>query len=69
MLKNDMDIDINEIPEITDFSQGRVNPFAGMFKNGYTVIIEHKNYDEIITVSKSKRKKADRATLVSAPRR
>ena len=40
-------INYDDIPEITDFSKGRKNPFAGKFKDGYTVIVEHEGYDEI----------------------
>ena len=50
-------IDLSDIPEITDFSKGRKNPFAGKFKNGYTIIVEHKEYDEIITVKKTRQSK------------
>ena len=57
MQKYDDDIDLSDIPEITDFSRGRKNPFAGMFKEGYTIIVEHKDYDEIITVKKTRRDK------------
>jgi hypothetical protein len=57
MVKNDTDIDLSDIPEITDFSKARKNPFAGKFKDGYTFIIEHKNYDEIVTVKKTRRNK------------
>ncbi|MCL2223921.1 MAG: hypothetical protein FWB96_03010 [Defluviitaleaceae bacterium] len=54
MQKHDEDIDLSDIPEITDFSRGRRNPFAGMFRDGYTVIAEHPDYDEIITVKKTR---------------
>ncbi len=50
-------INYDDIPEITDLSKGRKNPFAGKFKDGYTIIIEHKDYDEIITVKKTKKVK------------
>ena len=52
-------IDLSDIPDITDFSKGRKNPFAGMFKNGYTITVEHKDFDEIITVTKTRRDKKD----------
>ena len=58
MLEHD-DIDYSDIPEITDFSKGRKNPFAGKFKNGYTIIVEHKDYDEVITVTKTRRDKSN----------
>jgi hypothetical protein len=51
------DINLDDIPEITDFSNAVKNPFAGKFRNGYTVIVEHKDYDEIITVKKTRRDK------------
>jgi len=47
MHEDDKDIDCSDIPEVTDFSNWRKNPFAGRFKNGYTVIVEHKGYNEI----------------------
>ena len=47
-------INYDDIPKITDFSKGRKNPFAGRFKDGYTIIVEHKDHDEIIKVSKTK---------------
>jgi hypothetical protein len=40
-------VDLSDIPEITDFSKARKNPFAGKFKDGYTVIVEHDGYNEI----------------------
>ena len=36
-----------------DFSKAVRNPHAGKFKDGYTIVVEHKDYDEIITVTKS----------------
>jgi len=55
---DDENINYDDIPKITDFSKGRKNPFAGKFKNGYTIIVEHKDYDEIITVKKTRRDKS-----------
>lgn len=46
MYEDDKDIDFSDIPKIKDFSNWRKNPFAGKFKNGYTVIIEREGYDE-----------------------
>lgn len=54
---DDEGINYDDIPEITDFSKGRKNPFAGKFKDGYTVIVEHKDYDEVITVKKTRHEK------------
>jgi len=51
-------IDYTDIPEITDFSKGRKNPFAGQFKDGYTIIVEHDTYEEIITINKKRVPKA-----------
>ena len=42
-------IKFDDIPEITDFSNWRKNPFAGQFKNGFTVVIERERYNEIST--------------------
>ena len=57
MIENDTSIDLSEIPEITGVLKGRKNPFAGRFKDGYTIIVEHKDYDEIITIRKTRRAK------------
>ena len=57
MIIEDEGIDFSDIPEITDFSNAVMNPHAGKLKNGYTIIIEHKDYDEVITISKTKRPK------------
>jgi len=57
MHEHDEDIDFSDIPEITDFSKGRKNPFAGQFKNGYTIIVEHEDYNEVITVKKTRQDK------------
>ena len=52
---NDEDIDIDDIPEITDFSNAIKNPFADKLKNGYKVIVHHNSpdgtWDEIIEVT------------------
>ena len=56
-INTDEDINFDDIPEITDFSKAIKNPFAGKFKNGYTIIVEHKDYDEIITVTKTRQDK------------
>ena len=54
-----------------DFSNAVRNPHAGKLKNGYTIIVEHKEYDEIITITKSKKTKsensADAASGVATP--
>ena len=47
MAINNEGIDLSDIPEITDFSKGRKNPFAGKFKEGYTIIVEHEGYNEV----------------------
>jgi len=41
-----------------DFSNATKNPHAGKFKDGYTIIVEHKDFDEIITVKKSTKRKS-----------
>ena len=46
MDKHDAQIDLSDIPEVTDFSNAIKNPFAGKFKDGYTVIVEHEGYIE-----------------------
>ena len=58
MSENEASIDFSDIPEITDISKGRRNPFAGRFRDGYTVIVEHQDYDEVITVKKARREKS-----------
>jgi len=40
-----------------DFSNAVRNPHAGKFKDGYTIIVEHKDYNEVITVTKSRKPK------------
>jgi len=52
-------INYDDIPELTkeDFARGVKNPLAGKLKKGYTIIVEHADHDEIITVTKKKRKK------------
>ena len=52
------DIDLSDIPEITDFSKATKNPFAGKFTNGYTVIVEHEDYNEIIEIKKTRKRKS-----------
>jgi len=49
-------INFDDIPELTkeDFARGKKNPFAGKFKNDYTIIVEHVEFDEVITVSKKR---------------
>jgi len=42
-----------------DFSNAIKNPHAGKLKNGYTIIVNHKDYDEIITVTKSMKQRKD----------
>ena len=54
------DIDLSDIPEITDFSKAIKNPYAGKFTNGYTVIVEHEDYNEIIKVKKTRKRKPAR---------
>jgi len=53
------DINYDDIPELTkeDFARGQKNPFAGKLKNGYTIVIEHADCDEIITVTKKRQPK------------
>jgi len=60
MSMNDATIDFSDIPEITDISKGRKNPFAGRFKDGYTIIVEHQDYDEVITVKKTRQAKSEK---------
>ena len=52
-------INYDDIPELTeeDFARGKKNPFAGKFKDGYTIIVEHADHDEIITVTKKRQPK------------
>ena len=45
-----------------DFSNAVKNPHAGKFKNGYVIIVEHKDYDEIITVKKTTKPKSENNT-------
>ena len=43
-----------------DFSNAVKNPHAGKFKDGYTIIVEHKDYDEIITIKKESKRKSNK---------
>jgi uncharacterized DUF497 family protein len=53
------EISFNDIPELTkeDFARGIRNPFAGKFRDGYTIIVEHADHDEVITIKKTRRPK------------
>jgi len=62
LLPNDENINYDDIPEITDFSNARKNPFAGRFADGYTIIVEHDDYNEIITVNKKREPKTTKAS-------
>jgi len=48
-----------------DFSKATKNPHAGKFKDGYTIIVEHKDYDEVITVKKTKKSRGDNTTITN----
>ena len=48
-----------------DFSNAIKNPHAGKLKDGYTIIVEHKDYDEIITVKKTKKPKDENGSDVT----
>jgi len=52
-------INYSDIPELTkeDFAKGKKNPFAGKFKDGYTIVVEHADYEEIITIKKKRQPK------------
>jgi len=41
------------------FFKREKNPHAGKFKDGYTIVVEHKDYDEVITVTKEKKLKKE----------
>ena len=46
-----------------DFSNAVKNPHAGKFKDGYTIVVSHQDYDEVITVKKEKKPKSDSITI------
>jgi hypothetical protein len=46
-----------------DFSNAFKNPHAARRKHGYTIIVEHKDYDEIIDIKKSRVPKGQWATI------
>ena len=48
-----------------DFSKAIRNPHAGKFKDGYTIVVEHKDYNEIITVTKTKKPKDESSATVT----
>ena len=45
-----------------DFSNAVSNPHAEALKDGYTIIVTHKDYDEVITVAKIKKQKNEKNT-------
>ena len=47
VIYDDEGINYDDIPEITDFSRWRKNPYAGMFKDGFTAVVEREGYNEI----------------------
>ena len=49
----------SQMKEHYDFSDAIKNPFAKGMKNGYTIIIEHDDHDEIIEIKKTRREKPD----------
>ena len=49
-----------------DFSDAVKNPHAGKFKDGYTIVVSHKDYDEVIIVKKEKKPKGDNSNPVKA---
>jgi len=49
-----------------NFSNAVKNPHAGKFEEGYRIIVEHKGYDEVITITKAKKIKEDKNTILSA---
>ena len=42
-----------------DFSGAVKNPHAGKFKDGYTIVVSHNDYDEVITIKKEIKPKSD----------
>ena len=48
-----------------DFANAVRNPHSETLKNGYTIIIHHKDCDELITVTKSKKPKKDSETMAA----
>jgi len=40
-----------------DFPNAIKNPYADRLKNGYTIIVERKDHDEVTSITKSKRQK------------
>jgi len=50
-----------------DFSNAVKNPHAGRLKDGYTIVVHHKDYDEIITVSKSRKPREGIEGITEAP--
>ena len=48
-----------------DFSNTVKNPRAGKFKDGYTIVVSHEDYDEVITVKKEKKPKGDNNITVN----
>ena len=42
-----------------DFSNAKKNPHNEMLKNGYTIIVEHNDFNETITVKKTRQQKSN----------
>ena len=47
VIDEDSLIDYSDIPEISNFTNARKNPYAERRKNGYTIIIEREGYNEV----------------------
>jgi len=65
--REDFATDVGDIPEITNYPKTSKRPPPGKMKDGYTIVVEHKDYDEIITVKKQRVAKGDGEKL-SAPK-
>jgi len=47
-VREDEDINYDDIPKITNFTGWRRHPFAGTFNGIFNTIIEHDGYKEIV---------------------
>jgi len=50
----DEDINLDDIPEITDFSKAIKNPFAERFKDGYIMIEEREDHNYVTEIRRWK---------------
>jgi len=61
-------MEVYEMRESYDFSNATRNPHAKKLEKGYTLIIEHKDYDEIIKIEKTLKDKNEQKPSLAPSR-